>query len=189
MQESRSARLDDELQKAVQDSTRYASVLREREKVEAKRDTVLRSLNMIRAIDDDRYIWPHVMDEVSSALPPYTWIVSLGFSGVGQATAPVTTVLASEPSGTSGRRRKPIPTQIVRDTVRLRLIGNTVDIQALTRFMKQLETSPLLENVTLMSSQRANDNGKEVTQFQLDMRYSRPGTNDVRRVPLAVSVR
>jgi hypothetical protein len=82
-QESRSARLEDELQKAVQDSTRYASVLREREKAEAKRDTVLRSLNMIRAID----------------------------------------------------------------------------------------------------------NGKDVTQFQLDMRYTRPGATEVRRVPLAVSVR
>src|ERR687889_235706 len=80
-------------QKAVQDSTRYASVLREREKAEAKRDTVLRSLNMIRAIDDDRYIWPHVMDEVSSALPPYTWVVSLGYAGGGQATTPVVTVV------------------------------------------------------------------------------------------------
>ena len=125
---------------------------------------------------------------MSSALPPYTWIVSLGFSGVGQATAPVTTVLASD-AGTSGRRRKPMPTQIVRDTVRVRLIGNTVDIQALTRFMKQLEVSPLLENVTLVSSQRAIDNGKDVTQFQLDMRYTRPGATEVRRVPLAVSVR
>jgi Tfp pilus assembly protein PilN len=188
-QESRSARLEDELQKAVQDSTRYASVLREREKAEAKRDTVLRSLNMIRAIDDDRYIWPHVMEEVSSALPPYTWIVSLGFSGVGQATTPVTTVLAPEASGSSSRRRKAVPTQIVRDTVRLRLIGNTVDIQALTRFMKQLEVSPLLENVTLVSSQRAIDNGKDVTQFPLDLRYTRPGATEVRRVPLAVSVR
>src|SRR5215212_7677134 len=188
-QESRSARLDDELQKAVQDSTRYASVLRERERAEAKRDTVLRSLNMIRAIDDDRYIWPHVVDEVSSALPPYTWIVSLSFSGAGQATSPIATVVAPEPAGASGRRRKPAPTQVVRDTVRVRLVGNTVDIQALTRFMKQLEVSPLLENVTLVSSQRANDNGKEVTQFQLDMRYARPGATDVRRVPLAVSVR
>jgi Tfp pilus assembly protein PilN len=188
-QESRSARLEDELQKAVQDSTRYASVLREREKAEAKRDTVLRSLNMIRAIDDDRYIWPHVMEEVSSALPPYTWIVSLGFSGVGQATTPVTTVVPTEPSGATGRRRKIGPTQVVRDTVRLRLIGNTVDIQALTRFMKQLEVSPLLENVTLVSSQHATDNGKDVTQFQLDMRYTRPGATEVRRVPLAVSVR
>ena len=96
-QASRAARLDEALQKAVQDSTRYASVLHERERAEAKRDTVLRSLNMIRAIDDDRYIWPHVMDEVSSALPPYTWIVSLGFSGVGQATEPVTTIALALP--------------------------------------------------------------------------------------------
>lgn len=187
-QEARAARLDEELQKAVQDSTRYASVLREREKAEAKRDTVLRSLNMIRAIDDDRYIWPHVMDEVSSALPPYTWIVSLGYSGVGQATAPVTTVAAPEPA-TSGRRRRGMPTQILRDTVRVRLVGNTVDIQALTRFMKQLEVSPFLETVTLQSSARAMDNAKEVTQFQLDMLYTPPGQTDVRRVPLAVSVR
>ena len=174
MQESRSARLDDELQKAVQDSTRYASVLHEREKAEAKRDTVLRSLNMIRAIDDDRYIWPHVMDEVSSALPPYTWVVSLGFSGMGQATAPITHRRRAGALWHSGRRRKAMPTQIVRDTIRIRLVGNTVDIQALTRFMKQLEVSPLLENVTLMSSMRANDNGKEVTQFQLDMLLHTP---------------
>ena len=188
-QEARAARLDEELQKSVQDSTRYASVLREREKAEAKRDTVLRSLNMIRAIDDDRYIWPHVMDEVSRALPPYTWIVSLGFSGAGQATSPIATVVAPAPASGTGRKRRQVPTEIVRDTIRLRLVGNTVDIQALTRFMKQLEVSPLLENVTLVSSQRANDNGKEVTQFQLDMRYTRPGATDVRRVPLAVSVR
>ena len=189
MQESRSARLDDELQKAVQDSTRYASVLREREKVEAKRDTVLRSLNMIRAIDDDRYIWPHVMDEVSNALPPYTWIVALGFTGGGQGTAPVRTVMPASNTGSTSHSKHKVATEIVKDTVKVRLVGNTVDIQALTRFMKQLETSAFLENVQLISSQRANDNGKEVTQFQLDMRYTRPGSEDVRRVPLAVSVR
>jgi Tfp pilus assembly protein PilN len=188
-QTARAASLDESLQKAVQDSTRYASVLREREKAEAKRDTVLRALNMIRAIDDDRYIWPHVMDEVSGALPPYTWLVSLGYSGNGQATRPVTTVVPAEPAGASGRRHKPMATQVVRDTVRVRLVGNTVDIQALTRFMKQLEVSPFLEQVQLVRSDRASDNGKEVTQFQLDMLYTRPGVNDVRRVPLAVSVR
>ena len=60
-----SDRVETALQKAVQDSTRYSSVLKEHDKAEAKRDTVLRSLNLIRAIDDDRFIWPHVMDEVS----------------------------------------------------------------------------------------------------------------------------
>jgi Tfp pilus assembly protein PilN len=190
-QASRSARVEDELQKAVQDSTRYASVLKEREKAEAKRDTVLRSLNLIRAIDDDRYVWPHVMDEVSRALPPYTWLVSLGFSGLGQAQQPVATMAPTAPSDTTPgkRKRKLLQTVVPRDTVRIRLVGNTVDIQALTRFMKQLESSPFLEAVQLAKSERANDHGKEVTQFQLDMLYSRPAPEYVRRVPLDVTVR
>jgi Tfp pilus assembly protein PilN len=187
-QTARQSRLDDALEKAVQDSTRYATVLRERETAEAKRDTVLRALNMIRAIDDDRYIWPHVMDEVSNALPPYTWIVSLGFTGGGQAATPVRTIIPASNDGGSGRKHK-VATEIVKDSVKVRLVGNTVDIQALTRFMKQLETSAFLENVQLVSSQHATDNGKEVTQFQLEMRYTRPGVETVQRVPLAVSVR
>ena len=190
-QAKRESTLDEALQKAVQDSTRYSSVLREREMAEAKRDTIVRSLNMLRAIDDDRYIWPHVMDEVSRALPPYTWLVTLGFSGMGQAQAAITTVAAAPAADTGKlhRRRKTIPTVIVRDTVKMRLVGNTVDIQALTRFMKQLELSPFIEGVTLAKSERANDNGKEVTQFQLDMLYSRPDPAMMKRVPLAVSVR
>jgi Tfp pilus assembly protein PilN len=114
--------------------------------------------------------------------------VSLGFTGGGQATAPIRTVIPASNEGGSLRKHK-VATEIVKDTVKVRLVGNTVDIQALTRFMKQLETSAFLENVQLISSQRAIDNGKEVTQFQLDMRYTRPGVADVQRVPLAVSVR
>jgi Tfp pilus assembly protein PilN len=191
LQQSRTAAtVDEALQKAVQDSTRYSSVLREREKAEAKRDTVLRSLNLIRAIDDDRFIWAHVMDEVSRALPPYTWLVSLGFTGVGQAQAPVATLAAAPADTTGGRRKKKqLSTLVVRDTIRIRLVGNTVDIQALTKFMKQLESSPFLEQVQLAKSERANDNGKEVTQFQLDMLYTRPDPSLVTRVPLAVSVK
>ena len=189
-QASRASKIDDALQKAVQDSTRYASVLKERERAEAKRDTVLRSLNLIRAIDDDRFIWPHVMDEVSRALPPYTWIMSLGFTGAGQAQAPVQTLAAAPQDTTGGKKRKRVlSTIVVHDTVRIRLMGNTVDIQALTRFIRQLEASPFLEQVQLAKSERANDNGKEVTQFQLDMLYSRPDPAFVKRVPLAVSVK
>jgi Tfp pilus assembly protein PilN len=184
-QTKREAKVNDALQKAVQDSTRYASVLKERDKAEAKRDTVLRSLNLIRAIDDDRFIWPHVLDEVSRALPPYTWLVSLTFTGQGQAQQAVSTL----PSAPEAKGRRHVQTVVARDTVRIRLVGNTVDIQALTRFMKQLESSPFLEQVQLAKSERAMDNGKEVTQFQLEMVYTRPEPALVRRVPLAVSVR
>ncbi|CAN5911988.1 hypothetical protein BH11GEM2_BH11GEM2_03600 [soil metagenome] len=180
------------LQKAVQDSTRYASVLKEHDKAEAKRDTVLRSLNLIRAIDDDRFIWAHVMDEVSKALPPYTWLVSLGFTGLGQAQQPVSTVATVAPADSAKggkKKRKSLSTVIPRDSVHFRIIGNTVDIQALTRFIRQLEQSPFIEQVQLVKSEHANDNGKDVTQFQLDMVYTRPEPALVRRVPLAVSVR
>ena len=187
-QTARSERVDTALQKAVQDSTRYASVLKEREKAEAKRDTVLRSLNLIRAIDDDRFIWPHVMDEVSRALPPYTWLLSLAYSGAAQGTQAVATLAAAPPAAGKGKHRS-IDTNIPRDTVHVHIVGNTVDIQALTLFMKQLEASPFLGQVQLANSSRANDNGKEVTQFQLDMLYTRPDPSQVRRVPLAVSVR
>jgi Tfp pilus assembly protein PilN len=187
-QAAREATVEEALQKAVQDSTRFASVLREREMAEAKRDTVLRSLNLIRAIDDDRFVWPHVMDEVSRALPPYTWIVSLGFTGTGQGQQAVTTVTAA-PATAAGKRRHVVQTAIPRDSVRIRVVGNTVDIQALTRFMTQLEASAFLTQVQLAKSERAVDNGKEVTQFQLDMLYSRPDAAHVVRVPLAVSVR
>lgn len=187
-QATRESTIEEALQRAVQDSTRFASVLKERETAEAKRDTVLRSLNLIRAIDDDRFVWPHVMDEVSRSLPPYTWIVSLGFTGAGQGQQAVTTVPVAAPAE-PGKKRRMAQTAVARDSVRIRVVGNTVDIQALTRFMTQLEASPFLEQVQLAKSERANDNGKEVTQFQLDMLYSRPDPSLVRRVPLAVSVR
>ena len=180
------------LQKAEQDSVRYASVLKEHDKAEAKRDTVLRSLNLIRAIDDDRFIWPHIMDEVSKALPPYTWLVSLGFTGLGQAQQAVSTVAAVAPtdSDAGGRKKKKVlATAVAHDSVQFHIIGNTVDIQALTRFIRQLEQSPFIEQVQLVKSEHANDNGKDVTQFLLAMYYTRPEPSFVRRVPLAVSVR
>ena len=190
-QASRESQVADDLEKAVQDSTRYASVLKEHDKAEARRDTVLRSLNLIRAIDDDRFIWPHIMDEVSRALPPYTWLVSLAFTGIGQAQAPVATLAPPAPDSTAGgrKKRKPLGVIVAKDTVRVRLIGNTVDIQALTRFYRQLEQSPFLEQVQLVKSERSTDNAKEITQFQLDMVYTRPDPTQVRRVPLAVSVK
>jgi Tfp pilus assembly protein PilN len=191
-QASTEDKVETALQKAVQDSTRYASVLKEHDKAKAKRDTVLRSLNLIRAIDDDRFIWPHVMDEVSKALPPYTWLVSLGYTGLGQAQQPVSTVApaATADSAAAGKKKKKsLSTVIARDSVHIRIIGNTVDIQALTRFIRQLEQSPFIEQVQLVKSEHANDNGKDVTQFQLDMVYTRPDPSLVRRVPLAVSVR
>jgi Tfp pilus assembly protein PilN len=62
---------------AVQDSTRYAAVLAERITAEAQRDSLLRQMAVIASLDGDRFVWPHILDEVARALPTYTWLRQL----------------------------------------------------------------------------------------------------------------
>lgn len=175
---------------AVRDSTRYANFLKERYRAQAVRDTLLRQVNIIRSLDEDRFVWPHIMDEVSRALPQYTWLTMLTFTGTPQGSNNVV-VAPVAAKAKPGDKHKPPPrlqTEIPRDSISMRLMGRTVDIQALTRFMKDLEASPYLGNVQLDHSELALDQGKEVTQFQLTVSYTRPDTAFIRRVPLSLSV-
>jgi Tfp pilus assembly protein PilN len=177
-------------EQATRDSTRYANFLKDRYKSEAVRDTLLRQVNLIRNLDEDRYVWPHVMDEVSRALPQYTWLVSLGFVGTPQGSNNV--VVAPKTTADTTKKNKPpkrLDTEVPKDEIQVRLSGRTVDIQALTKYMRDLEASPFLTNVVLDKSEPAIDNGKEVTQFQLTINYSRPDTLLLHRVPLSLSVK
>src|SRR5437016_321836 len=172
---------------ALADSARYAAALKERAKADARRDTLLRRMNLIRAIDEDRFIWPHVLDEVSKALPPYTWLSSLAFMGTPQGS--VNVAAGAKPDAAADekakKKSKKVDTEVPRDEVRIRMIGLTPDIQALTRFMRQLESSPFFADVQLNNSQLASDQGKDVTQFTLDVTYTRPDTSVIHRVPLS----
>jgi Tfp pilus assembly protein PilN len=162
---------------AVKDSTRLAVALAEKIKAEAIRDTALRQINIIRSIDDDRYIWPHVLDELSRALTPYTWLTTVTYAGNPQGTINVT----AAPAG------KKLDTTVVREEISLRILGQTVDIQALTRFMRQLEASPFIANVRLEKSEMILEGNKEVTQYTLLAVYTRPDPATLRRVPLSIS--
>ncbi len=165
-------------EQAVKDSTRLAIALAEKIKAEAIRDTALRQINIIKSIDDDRFIWPHVLDEVSRALTPYTWLTTITYAGNPQGTINVT----APPPG-----KAKLDTTVVREEISLRILGQTVDIQALTRFMRQLEASPYIANVTLEKSEMVLEGNKEVTQFTLIAMYTRPDPATVRRVPLTIS--
>jgi Tfp pilus assembly protein PilN len=191
-QQQRNATLQARIEKAVADSTRYANFLKDRYHAEAVRDTLLRQVNIIKSIDQDRYVWPHIMDEVSRALPQYTWLSLVALSGSPQGSTNVVALPKPSAADAAKNKNKPparIDTSIPVDPVSVRLVGRTVDIQALTRFMKDLEASPFLGNVQLEHSELAIDQGKEVTQFQLTVGYSRPDTSVVRRVPLTLSVK
>jgi len=197
-QTARAAGVAERERAAVQDSTRYAAVLAERNRAQAQVDSVMRQITVIRAIDNNRYVWPHVMDEVSRALPPFTWLTSIQ-----QTSAPVFPAAATdtatadakgkakaeaeddESSAKPAKPKAPEPPPALKFAIN----GNTVDIQALTRFMRVLEASPFVQNVTLAKSALVVLDGREVTDFQLDAEYQTPDSTAIQTVPVTLSVR
>ena len=192
LQQSTSSRLDRELQTAVQDSIRFGLMIKERRKVLAQRDEVLGQLSMIKTIDDNRFTWPHIMDEVSRALPPYTWLTSMAQTSAVPAPpgseTPAPAAVPGKPAAPAG-----VTAQAAVDSapqrLTFRLIGQTVDIQALTRFMKDLEASPFIEDIQLIKSVTIIVEQREVTEFQLDAAWETPDPSVIRTVPVSLAVR
>lgn len=170
-QSSEQKELEERQRVAVQDSTRFAAVLAQRDAAQAQRDSILRQIAVISAIDGDRFVWPHVMDEIARALPTYTWLRSVAQSSSATPVSPEAVAAGEVPP------------------LGIRVIAYTVDIQAVTIFMKQLEASPFLQNVNLTVSESAVTDGKEVQQFTLDMQYEKPDPSAIRTVPLSIAVR
>lgn len=146
------------LEDAARDSTRFADLIAQTEGLRARRDSIGQKVQIIQEIDGERYVWPHVMDEVARALPEYTWLTSL---------------LQVEKG----------------ETVIFRLEGRAGNNFALTRFMENLESSPFVRDVRLVTTeqiQEASSGGiqRQVHQFQLDAAYEFPPTELIETVPL-----
>ena len=181
-QDRQLATLDERLQQELADSARFSAVIGERKAVIARRDSLITQLGIIQQIDDSRYVWPHILDEVSRALPAYTWITTIT-----QMTAkPVLPQRdTTKAAGDSVKKAKPV----AEPQVTFQIVGNTVDIQALTRFMRVLESSPFVQNVTLNKSNITLIDAREVTEFTLDVSYQKPDPAAVTTVPITLSVR
>ena len=186
-QQRRESVLKEAEAKEVQDSTRFAAALMDRARAQARRDTALLQLSIIKAIDEERYIWPHVLEEVSRALPIYTWLRVLNYTGTPQGLTPATSIKPPPPDTGKARGKKRREIAIPRDTIHLRLMGRTVDLQAFTRFMRSLEDSPFFEAVKLQRSEPQVEGGKDITQFTLELLYTRPDSLVLRRVPFAAT--
>lgn len=62
---------------AVADSTRFAAQSSRIAMLRARRDSINDRIAIIQEIDQGRYIWAHVLDELARALPDYTWIAGV----------------------------------------------------------------------------------------------------------------
>src|SRR2546430_5571212 len=141
---ARLASAESRLESVRTEKRRYDIVIAQKRQAEKVRDSLLYEIHVIRNIDADRYIWPHVLDQATKALPPYTWIT--GIQSVSAIVAPAPGQAANG------------PVTVERDStgrpaVKVAIAGRTVDIQAYTTFLRQLAASPWFTDVTPAASQ------------------------------------
>jgi Tfp pilus assembly protein PilN len=73
--------------------------------------------------------------------------------------------------------------------VQFELNGRTVDIQAYTRFLRQLEASPWITDVLPVSAQTVVEKDRPVTAFTIRATYRMADSAYIKTVPLSQSVR
>jgi Tfp pilus assembly protein PilN len=53
---------------------RFADLIQRTNQLTARRDSIGQRVAIIQEIDQGRYIWPHILDEIARALPDYAWL-------------------------------------------------------------------------------------------------------------------
>ncbi len=172
--------LEPQLEQTRAEHKRYKAFLAEKRHQETIRDSLVAQIGVIRTVDGDRYVWPHLLDEVTKALPAYTWLEDMGFA------APA---VAPEAPAADGKTDSTAVKPFVSPTVTFNVNGRTVDIQAYTRFLRQLEASPWITEVTPVSAQTVVEKERPVTAFTIRATYRQADSAYVRTVPLSESVR
>ncbi len=176
--------LEPKLEQTRAEHKRFKTFLEQKRKQEVIRDSLERQIATIRTVDGDRYIWPHVMDEVTKALPAYTWLVDLKPDVAAAAPAPATATAA-----TGADSAKADSSMIVRGPVWFAITGRTVDIQAYTRFLRNLEASPWITDVMPVNAQTVVEQERAITAFTIRASYREADSAYIRTVPLSQSVR
>jgi Tfp pilus assembly protein PilN len=161
---ARLAVLNSRLQAVQVEKQRFDAVIAQKRQSEKMRDSLLAEITVIRRIDADRYIWPHILDQVTKALPPYSWLNSI-------TSMPTAADSTAAPA------------------VRFTVTGSTVDIQAYTTFLRQLAASPWFTEVVPASSQTVVEQDRPVTAFTVAARYRIADSVYIHTVPLTQALR
>lgn len=80
-QSSRAGDLETRLEEARQDSTRLADLRELSDSLTARRQEIRDRVELVRNLDDNRFVWSHLLDEVAQALPQRAWLRGLKQQG------------------------------------------------------------------------------------------------------------
>jgi Tfp pilus assembly protein PilN len=175
---AKTALLDSQVSARKVEADKFSTLIAEKHKQELRRDSLVSQITVIRQIDGQRYVWPHILDQVTKALPPYTWIQDMQ-----QTSTPPALPAAN------GQKPTPADSAALISAVNVVLNGRTVDIQAYTTFLRQLAASPWITDVTPAMSQTVVESDRPVTQFSVSFKFKQADSVFIRTVPLVQSVR
>ncbi len=133
----------------VADSLTLAGRLSEFRSLEARRDTIVRRLEIVRRIDGRRSVWPLLLSEISDAMPAHAWVLE---------------IVATERSD-SGDLGPGFLLQ-----------GRAGSPDGLTELMKNLEGSDYIHGVRLVATEQERLEGRIVHRFSLEVGYREPET-------------
>jgi len=174
IQATRVGSLQSRYDEVLIEKRRFDVVIAKKRQAEKIRDSLSNEINIIRGIDADRYTWPHILDQVTKALPPYTWLTRIATPAAAQAQP------GAPPAPTDSLGNQPVLVGIE---------GRTVDIQAYTTFLRQLANSPWFTDVQALQSNTVVEADRPVTAFSVTVRYRVADSVYLRTVPLVQSVR
>jgi Tfp pilus assembly protein PilN len=156
--------LQPQLAEAQNTARRFQQMIAQKERQQVLRDSLVLELNAIRAIDSDRFVWPHIMEEVTRALPEFTWIVALD------------AVTVQDQVLDDG--------SIIQAPVRFTIDGRTPNMQAYTRFVTRLQDSPWFSNVSTSGTNTVIEDERTVRAFQITGTYQVADSAFIRTVPI-----
>lgn len=186
-QGSARAELTGKVESERRDSVRLARTIALMKTIESRKDTIDQKMAVIRSVDGRRYVWPHLMDEISRSVPPFTWLTRVAAKAPA-APPPAAPRPAAAPADSgkaaadSAGKLPPLPP--APPPPGFNVEGNAATTQALTRFMKNLEASPFIRDVALVTSEQTSTQGRTYLKFTLEAAWEQPDSTLIETVPV-----
>ena len=165
---SRLSALEPQMQTAQDEYKRYRNFVAEKKREGRARDSILAQIGTISAVDQDRFTWAHILDEVAAAMPDFTWLTSV---------SPV--AVAGSQFDTDSSAAPPVAVLIA---------GQTNDLQNYTNFLRRLGESHWLTNVVPIKTETIIDkNNRPITSFTVQATFTRADSTRIQTVPIVES--
>ena len=143
------------LEEERQDSVRFAALIEQTNRLTARRDSIAERVAIIQEIDAGRFVWPHLLDEVAAAVPEYTWLREIIYSG-----------------------ENPLQVRIVGRAGSIYAITNFMTRLGASQFLRDVEPQ------TIQQQPSETDQNDLVQVFELLVTYDPPPLDELQTVPL-----